>query len=140
MWQAFIPLIGTVLDKLFPDPAKANEAKLELLRLQQQGALAELDADVKLALAQATTNTAEAANPSIFVSGWRPGAGWACVLGLVYQFLLQPLLPWLTAVCGVTVPELPAIDSATLTTLLMGLLGLGGLRTFERAKGVARES
>lgn len=134
MWQAIIPLIGTVLDKILPDPQAQADAKLKLLELAQQGELAVLDAETKMALGQMEINKAEAGT-DLFRGGWRPATGWACVFGLVYQFLLQPLVPWFVAVAGYSVPPLPPIDNETLMVLLTGMLGLGGLRTFERIKG-----
>lgn len=136
MWQALIPLLGTVLDKVLPDQQASDAAKLEVLKLAQSGDLAALAAEKELALAQIGVNTEEAKADN-FRGGWRPATGWACVAGLVYQFLLMPLLPWVCAVFGKTVQPLPAIDIETLMVLLTGLLGLGGLRTLERVKGKA---
>jgi hypothetical protein len=136
MWQAIIPLVSTVLDKILPDPTAQADAKLKLLELAQQGELAVLDAETKMALGQMEINKAEAST-DMFRGGWRPATGWACVFGLVYQFLLQPLVPWVVTVMGGSVPPLPPIDNETLMVLLTGMLGLGGLRTFERIKGKA---
>jgi hypothetical protein len=133
---ALIPLVGGIIDKVFPDADAAANAKLELMRLAQAGELAQLTAETSLALGQIDTNKIEAASTSQFVAGWRPGAGWVCVAGLAYTFLGQPLLAWLSAVQGWPVPPLIAGD--TLMVLLTGLLGLGGYRSFEKAKGVAR--
>lgn len=136
IWQALIPVIGTVLEKVLPDPQTAADAKIKMLELAQKGELAVLDAETKLALGQLEVNKVEAGT-DMYRGGWRPATGWACVFGLVYQFLIQPLLPWLVAVCGGSVPPLPPIDNETLMVLLTGMLGLGGLRTFERIKGKA---
>lgn len=136
MWQLVIPAVTQILDKIIPDPAAAAEAKLKALELAQRGDLAQLDAELKLALAQTEINKVEAGT-DMFRGGWRPAVGWSCVAGLVYQFLVQPLLPWVVAVFGGTVPPLPAIDNETLMVLLTGMLGLGGLRTLERVKGKA---
>jgi len=136
IWQALIPVIGTVLEKVLPDPQASADAKIRLMELAQKGDLAVLDAETKLALGQLEVNKVEAGT-DMFRGGWRPATGWACVFGLVYQFLLQPVLPWLVAVCGGSVPPLPPIDNETLMVLLTGMLGLGGLRTFERIKGKA---
>jgi hypothetical protein len=136
IWQALIPVIGTVLEKVLPDPQASANAKIKLMDLAQKGELAVLDAETKLALGQLEVNKVEAGT-DMFRGGWRPATGWACVFGLVYQFLLQPVLPWLVAVCGGSVPPLPPIDNETLMVLLTGMLGLGGLRTFERIKGKA---
>lgn len=136
MWAALIPLLGTVLEKAIPDPQAQADAKLRVMELAQRGDLAVLDADLKLAMGQLEVNKVEAGT-DMFRGGWRPAVGWTCVFGLAYQFILQPLLPWVVALFGATVPPLPAIDNDTLMVLLTGMLGLGGLRTFERVKGKA---
>ena len=136
MWQLIIPAITQVLDKIIPDPQAAAEAKLKALELAQKGDLAALDAELRLALGQIEVNKAEATT-DMFRGGWRPAVGWTCVAGLAYQFILQPVLPWVVALFGAQVPPLPAIDNESLMVLLTGMLGLGGLRTFERVKGKA---
>lgn len=128
-----IPILGSLFDKIIPDPEKAAEAKLKALELAQKGELAVLDADVKMALGQMEINKEEA-KTDLFRGGWRPAVGWSCVAGLVYQFLAMPILPWAAAVVGFSVPPLPAIDNETLMVLLTGMLGLGGLRSFEKVK------
>lgn len=133
---ALLPVLGTVIDKLLPDPAQKAEAQLKMLEMAQKGELAVLDADLKMALGQMEVNKAEATT-DLFRGGWRPATGWTCVAGLAYQFLAQPLLPWFAAVVGFTVPPLPPIDNEALMVLLTGMLGLGGLRTYERVKGKA---
>jgi hypothetical protein len=132
----FLPLITSVLDKVLPDATAAADAKLKALELAQRGELAVLDADTRLALAQLEVNKVEAGT-DLFRGGWRPAVGWVCVLGLGYQLVLRPLLPWAVKVCGADVPDLPSIDTETLMVLLTGMLGLGGLRTFEKVKGRA---
>jgi hypothetical protein len=136
MWAALIPLIGTIVEKVIPDPQAAADAKLRVMELAQRGELAVLDADLKLALGQIEVNKAEATT-DMFRGGWRPAVGWICVAGLAYQFILQPVLPWVVALFGAQVPPLPAIDNESLMVLLTGMLGIGGLRTFERVKGKA---
>ena len=132
----FLPLITSVLDKVLPDATAAADAKLKALDLAQRGELAVLDADMRLALAQIDVNKVEAST-DLFRGGWRPAVGWVCVLGLGYQLVLRPVLPWLVRVSGGEVPDLPSIDTDTLMVLLTGMLGLGGLRTFEKVKGRA---
>ena len=78
------------------------------------------DAESAIAAAQSATNTAEAANESVFVSGWRPACGWACVIGLIYSSILAPVL------------HLPQADSNVLTSILFGMLGLGTMRSAEK--------
>jgi hypothetical protein len=136
MLAALLPLLGTVIDKAIPDPQVAAQAKLEAMRLAQSGEMAALDADLKIALGQIEINKVEAGTDP-FRGGWRPAAGWVCVFGLGYTFLLRPLLPWLVSLTGADVAELPPIDTMELMALLGGLLGLGGFRTYERVRGKA---
>ena len=124
-----------ILDKVLPDPAAKAEAQYRLLQLQQSGELAELEANVKLALGQQAVNAAEAQNPNLFVSGWRPSAGWIASAGLGYEFLGHPLLAWLSPLANLPAP--PSIETGDLLTLLFGMLGLGTLRTVEKLQGKA---
>jgi len=122
--------LGTALiERIFPDPAQAANAKLELLKLQQSGDLATMTA-------QTDINKEEAKNASLFVSGWRPAIGWVCALALFYQYLLKPIISWLAICAGYNVPAMPGLDD-NLWQLMMGMLGMGGLRTFEKVNGVA---
>jgi hypothetical protein len=136
MLAALLPLLGTVIDKAIPDPQAAAQAKLEAMRLAQSGEAQVLDADLRIALGQIETNKIEASTDA-FRGGWRPAAGWVCVFGLGYTFLLRPLLPWLVSLTGADVADLPPIDTMELMALLGGLLGLGGFRTYERVRGKA---
>lgn len=135
MWAALIPLLGNLLEKILPDPAAQAAAKLEMLKLAQSGELEAMHNDTALSLAQLDVNKAEAGT-DLFRGGWRPAVGWVCVVGLLYQFLLMPILPWLVTVAGGQVPPLPSIDNGALMVLLTGMLGLGGLRTAEKLKGL----
>ena len=137
MWGALLPIIGQVLGKVLPDPAAAAEAKIRLAELVQRGELAFLDADVKVALGQMEINKEEAKSGSLFVAGWRPAVGWICAVALSYQFVVRPLLAWYSLI--VTIPVPPELDVATLMTLLFGMLGMGGMRMYEKGKGVARD-
>lgn len=89
-------------------------------------------------LAQLEVNKAEAAHKNTFVAGWRPFVGWVCGVALAYHFILAPLLQFGFALAGLD-QELPEFDFSQLSTVLMGMLGLGGLRTFEKMKGVSRD-
>lgn len=134
---ALLPVVEKVFDKIFPDKEKAAEAKMEMFKLQQAGELAVLDKEAQIILAQLEVNKTEAASSSLFVSGWRPFVGWVCGSGLAFQFLIAPLATWIATLAGHPV-EFPSLDMGTLMTLLAGMLGLGGLRTYEKEKGVAR--
>jgi len=127
--SAALDLGNTLITRIFPDPAQAANAKLELLKLQQSGDLATMTA-------QTDINKEEAKSSSLFVSGWRPAIGWVCALALAYQYLLRPLGGTIASIAGVTIPPLPGLDD-NLWQLMMGMLGMGGLRTFEKLQGVA---
>ena len=132
MWPTLITsILPSLLDKLFPDPEKANEAKLKLLELQQSGALAELQAATDLAKGQLAINTEEAKSANLFVSGWRPSVGWCCSIALFYEFLARPVA------IGLGYGSFPDLDMDDLNSLLFALLGIGGLRTIEKIKKVA---
>lgn len=131
MWTSLIPLIGSVLDKIFPDKTAADAAKLKVLELVQAGEMKALEADLEAMRAQTDINKVEASNQNMFISGWRPAVGWVCVLALAYQYLLRPLM------IGVGhYTDLPALDGS-LWELLGAILGIAGFRTFEKVRGVA---
>ena len=119
-----------LIDRFFPDPAQADAARLELLRLQQSGELAQITGQLEV-------NKAEAASANPFTSGWRPFIGWTCGAGFAVQFVVGPLAEWAAALAGHPV-KFPQMDVGTMMPLLLGMLGLGGLRTAEKIQGVAR--
>lgn len=123
-----------LIEKLFPDPQKAAEAKIKMLEMQQAGELKQLEADVNLALAQIAVNKAEAESTDPFRAGWRPFIGWVCGVGLAFQFVIRPIANWTIAINGSTT-LLPGLELETLMTLLFGILGLGAYRTVEKVKG-----
>jgi len=118
-----------VLDRVLPDPAQQAAAKLELMKLQQNGELAQITGQMDI-------NKAEAASSSVFVSGWRPSVGWVCSAGFAVQFVIGPLAEWGSALAGHPV-KFPQMDTGTMMPLLLGMLGLGGMRTVEKMQGVA---
>lgn len=134
MITTLIPIIGTLLDKLIPDPKTAAEAKIKAIELAQRGELASLDADVRLALGQIEVNKVEAGS-DLFRGGWRPFVGWVCAIGLAVQFVLSPILTWVSLLFGFGV-QFPVLDMSVLLTLLFGMLGLGTLRTKEKLNGI----
>ena len=117
-----------IIDRLFPDPAAKAAAELELLKMSQAG-------DLQVILAQLAINAKEAESPSIFVAGWRPFVGWTCGIGLAYATIGVNLLSWLSTARGWPLP--PVVDTDTLLYVLGAMLGIGGLRTLEKVKGVA---
>ena len=120
--------LSDILDKFVADKdlkTKLNhELELELHRAN---------------IAQLEINKVEAAHKSVFVSGWRPACAWMCTTALGYHFILQPIIVFLFALSGETIP-LPEFDMNALLTILLGMLGLGGMRSFEKMKGVNRDS
>ena len=116
-----------IIDRMFPDPTKKAEAELELLRMTQAG-------DLQVILAQLQINAKEAESTSLFVAGWRPFIGWICGFGLMYATIFHNLLRWGSVGLGWPLP--PAVDTDTLIYVLGALLGIGGLRTLEKIKGV----
>lgn len=115
-----------IIDKFVPDKQKQAEFEAEYRK-------ALLDADNQQSLAQSDINKVEAANEHIFVSGWRPFIGWVCGAALAYHFILQPLIAFIASATGHPI-TLPVFDMNTLYTVLMGMLGLGTMRTFEKIK------
>lgn len=125
---------GKLIDRLWPDPSERDKAKLELMQMQQTGELAALTAETDLAKAQLEVNAEEAKNANIFVSGWRPAVGWTCAAAFAYHYVLQPLMAFILSAAGHPV-DLPDFNMETMITVLIGMLGLGGLRTAEKFKG-----
>ena len=132
-----VPAISALLDKLIPDPAARERAKLELLRAEREGALKELQLALSADQMQADINKIEAGSADLFVAGWRPFIGWVCGVAFAYHFVLQPLLAFAIMNAGGEV-RLPAFDMDALSTVLMGMLGLGGLRTIEKIRASAK--
>ena len=136
MWQAIVPVVGSLIERLFPDPADQEKAKLELFKMEQEGRLAELTASKDLALAQIDTNKTEAATGNMFIGGWRPFIGWTGGVAVAYQYVLHPLVAWYAMSNALPTP--PTVPSDDLFELVMLMLGVAGLRTFEKVKSVAR--
>ena len=126
--ESVIGVTGKILDKFIED--KDLKTKLEAELNQQL---------VSLDLAQAQANIEQAKHPSIFVSGARPAIMWVCCFALSWQFIFAPILSWGFAL-WYPVVVLPTLETQALMTLLMSLLGLGGMRTAEKWKGVARDN
>lgn len=127
---SLLPMLGEVLDRIIPDKAEAAKARLEMEAKLLEAATAQ-------AGQQAAINQVEAANSNVFVSGWRPFIGWVCGAGLAWAFVVAPVTSWLLVVLGVR-QTLPQLQVEYLMELIVALLGLGGLRTYEKLRGVAR--
>jgi hypothetical protein len=132
---AVLDVGGKLIDRLWPDPATRDAAKLEMFKAQQAGELQESTQVFTLMQAQATVDAAEAANSNVFVAGWRPFVGWVCGAGFAVEYVVGPLVEWLAALFGHPT-KFPQLDGATLMGLLTAMLGLGAYRTVEKVKGV----
>jgi hypothetical protein len=89
-------------------------------------------------LAQMAINKEEASSGSLFKGGWRPCIGWICGIAFGYHFVFQPVIIFIVVLIGMDIPELPSFDMGTLLTVLGGMLGIGGLRTYEKQKGLTK--
>lgn len=123
--SAALDIGGKLIDRLWPDPAERDRARLELLRMQQAGELAQI-----------SVNTEEARSASLFVSGWRPAVGWCCVAACGWNWLGFPIAKLAAELLGHPIALGPA-DLGEMWPVLLGMLGLGGLRTLERINGKA---
>jgi hypothetical protein len=127
--SAIMDVGSKLIDKLIPDPKAKAEALQKLAEMQQSG-------DLAVIANQTEINKIEAASSNMFIAGWRPAVGWVCVSALAVQMVLGPLVVWGSEIVGHPV-KLLVLDVSLLTTLLVGMLGLGGMRTVEKLQGVA---
>lgn len=117
----------SLIERFFPDKEEARKAEAEFLRLAAEG-------ELKQVIAQLEVNVREAQHPSIFVAGWRPFFGWAGGVGFIYAVMLQPMLAWWATIQSIPVP--PELNLDLLWVVVTGMLGIGGLRTWEKSKRV----
>ena len=122
-----VSAVGTALDALVTSDEERLAAEAVMEKLRQRPALL-----------QAEINKLEAQHRTVFVAGWRPFIGWVCGCALAWNFLGHPMVLWAVSIWAPDVTPPPAVEMATLSTLVMSLLGLGGLRTFEKTNGAAR--
>lgn len=125
--SAALDIGGKLIDRLWPNPEEKAKAQLALFQLQQQGELQQIAGQMEV-------NKAEATSQSVFVAGWRPFIGWVCGSGLAYQFILRPLLTFVVSL-KVSGFVSPSIETGQLIELLVGMLGLGAMRTYEKVQG-----
>lgn len=124
MLNLLIPAVTGLLGKVIPDKDEANRLAFEISTLAEKQAHESMMAQIKV-------NEVQAAHKSLFVAGGRPAIMWICALGLLYNVFIHPILDiWL---------DMPVVNTDILMPTLLGLLGLGGMRTYEKTKGVARE-
>lgn len=144
MWQALLPIADGLIEKFWPDKDEAAKRKVELLEMQQKGELADLDARMQTALAQAAITKEDAKSQSKFQSWYRPAAAWVCVFGLAYPIAtallawILELISWSRGVDLTDFPMPPDIDTGILITLLTGMLGLGTMRGVEKHKRMTK--
>ena len=124
------PVTG-ILDKVIPDSDMKAKLAHEIATMSDTHAQQAL-------LSQLEINKAEAASGSLFKGGWRPFIGWTSGIAFAYHFVLQPLLVFVLTASGVDLPDLPKFDMSTLLTVLGGMLGIGGLRSYEKTKGLTK--
>tara|TARA_B100000530_G_scaffold212297_1_gene136052 strand:+ start:88 stop:525 length:438 start_codon:yes stop_codon:yes gene_type:complete len=129
--SSLIEPVSNLLDKAIPDQDLKRKLSHEIATMSEKHAQ-------ELALAQIKVNAAEAASGSLFKGGWRPCIGWICGIAFGYHFVLQPVIIFVVALIGIEIPELPKFDMNTLLTVLAGMLGIGGLRTYEKQKGLTK--
>ena len=120
------PLMG-LIDDLFTSDEEREAAKLKLLQMEQNGELAQI-----------AVNMQEAKSENVFISGWRPAVGWTCTAAFAYAFVLQPFAAFIALVSGMDpalLEALPDLDIGAMMPVLLGMLGLGTLRSVEKIKG-----
>jgi hypothetical protein len=129
--SALLPTVTDVVGRFLPEDKEARAKAEREIEKQLSIHLAKID------LAQLEINKQEAAHRSIFVAGWRPFIGWSCGIALAWTYVVVPVLQFVLAQTGHLV-DLPAMDMSQMMPVLMGILGLGGLRTFEKFKKVSK--
>lgn len=135
---ALADFAGKLLDKVFPDPAARDAAKLALFQAQQAGELKQMEQEFEQAKAQIGVNAVEAASSSPWVAGWRPGVGWVGALALFYVAIIEPMARFVATVFFHYAGAFPAIDTTITMQVLLGMLGMGGLRSFDKLKGTSK--
>ena len=134
MLQALIGPVTGLLDKFVEDKDQKNALAHEIATMAEKQAH-------EAAMAQVQANTEQAKHPSLFVAGARPAIMWICAIAMAYHFILQPFLLFGVLVAGVTLPaDPPELDMGQLMPVLFGILGLGGMRSWEKVKGCARDN
>lgn len=137
MWDKLLSPIVSIINKLIPDKAAAAAAATQLQAMATSGELQqELIQLQSITQAQSDINKVEAGSDKLFVAGWRPFVGWVCGIGLATDLVIGPFFTWIAGLCGSAI-KFPQLDLATLMPVLMGMLGMGAMRSYEKVKGVA---
>ena len=131
MIESLIGPVAGLLDKFIEDKDQKNALAHQIATMSERHAQ-------ELAKGQLEVNKAEAASTSLFVAGWRPAVGWVCVLGMASNFVLIPMVNFILALAESTI-TVPLIDTSTMMPVLLGMLGLGAMRSAEKIKKVSRE-
>jgi 4-hydroxy-L-threonine phosphate dehydrogenase PdxA len=126
----------SLIERFFPDPEKKAAAQLELLKMQQNGELAQLAASTDLVKGQLEINKEEAKSSSLLVAGWRPMAGWVSVFGLAYVSVVEPMARFVSQVWFDYKGPFPMIDTTLTMQVLIGMLGLVAARSVDKKNGV----
>lgn len=121
------------------DPNVAAQHAEDLAKIQADMQTQMINGLSAMSTAQNQVNTVEAQNKNIFIAGWRPFIGWVCGSGLATQFIVGPFVTWIAALAKHPV-TFPTLDMGTLLTLLLGMLGLGGMRTYEKVAGITDDT
>lgn len=132
--SAALELGTSVINKIWPDPVKQAEEQRKLQELFQKKDLAELQAQVSLLTGQLRINEKEAEHPSVFVAGWRPFIGWVGGCALAYGAIVEPLLRFIATMSGYK-GAFPVVDTAAVVSVVMGMLGMGAMRSFDKLRG-----
>lgn len=136
-----VEAVGKIADDLFTSDKERLDAQIEMQRIGVE--VAKIDAD--LLQGQMSINQTEAQHSSVFVAGWRPAIGWVGVAAMAYQFVLYPFMVWLWALMQAegwvptTLTAPPMLDTEALWVILSGMLGIAGMRSFEKAKKVSTQ-
>lgn len=135
--DAIAGVVGKIIDRAWPDPTQKAAALLELEKMKQAGEFKQIDADLQAMQMQADVNKVEAGSSDPFTSRWRPFVGWVCGTALAWHYIGRPLAGWVLLLTGNETP-IPAVDLGDLIVILLGLLGLGGLRSYDKLHGTSR--
>ena len=131
MLQTLIGPVSSLLEKFIPDKDLRSRLSHEIATMAEKNAHEQIKAQLEI-------NKTEAQHNSLFVSGWRPAVGWTCCLGMAANFLIIPMTNFALALASSNI-SIPLIDLETMLPVLLGMLGLGGMRSFEKSKGVSRK-
>jgi len=130
-------VVGKIIDRAWPDPQQKAQAALAIEQMRQAGEFKAIDAELERSRQQTDVNKTEAASTDRFVAGWRPFIGWVCGSALAWHYIGRPMADWVVLLTGAHA-QIPAVDLGDLIVILLGMLGLGGLRTTEKIKGVTK--